>query len=139
MKNSSRRRFLVSAFSALGISFAALAAYPVFRFLIPQLAAGEKMRMTIPRDQVGLGQAYFFQFQGHPAVILQRMPGDFVAFSAICTHLGCVVRWLPDKKEFLCPCHGGRYSVDGKVLGGPPPKPLPSIAVALSGANLVVG
>ncbi|HEX9022317.1 MAG TPA: ubiquinol-cytochrome c reductase iron-sulfur subunit [Geobacteraceae bacterium] len=139
MKNGDRRRFLISVFSAFGVSFAAMAVYPVFRFLTPRSTAGDKGQITIPRDRVGEGQAYFFQFRGHPAVILQRAPGDFVAFSAICTHLGCVVRWVGDKKEFLCPCHGGRYGSDGKVLGGPPPKPLPSIPVALSGANLLLG
>ncbi len=139
MQTGSRRKFLVGLFTALGAAFAWLAAYPVFRYLTPLPAAGEKERMTVPRTRVGVGQAYFFQFRGHPAVVLQKGVGDFVAFSAICTHLGCVVRWLPDKKEFLCPCHGGRYSGDGKVLGGPPPKPLATIPVTVAGDNLLIG
>ncbi len=139
MKMSSRRKFLGSALGALGALLAWVAAYPLFRYLSPRPTGGERGQATIPRAQVGVGQAHFFQFQGHPAVVLQRAPGVFVAFSAICTHLGCVVRWLPEKGEFLCPCHAGRYGSDGKVLGGPPPAPLPSIPVALSGDNLLVG
>src|SRR5512143_4226563 len=41
-----------------------------------------------------------------------------------CTHLGCGVSWNAERKAFLCPCHGGTYSVEGKVIGGPPPRPL---------------
>jgi cytochrome b6-f complex iron-sulfur subunit len=139
MEIGSRRKFLVSAFGALGTALTAVAAYPVFRYLSPRQTDAEKGRVTIPRAQVGVGKAYFFQFLGHPAVVLQRAPGVFVAFSAICTHLGCIVRWLPEKGEFLCPCHAGSYASDGKVIGGPPPKPLPTIPVTLSGDNLLVG
>lgn len=139
MEVSSRRKFLVGALGALGAMFAGVAAYPLFRYLSPRPPAGEKGRATIPRVQVGVGQAHFFQFRGDPAVVLQSAPGVFVAFSAICTHLGCIIRWLPEKGEFLCPCHAGRFASDGKVLGGPPPKPLQTIPVALSGVNLLVG
>lgn len=139
METSSRRKFLVSALGLVGAVFAGVAAYPVFRYLSPQPAAGEKGRVAVSRTQVGVGQAYFFQFQGHPAVVLQSTPGVFVAFSAICTHLGCIIKWVPEKEEFLCPCHAGRFASDGKVLGGPPPKPLVTIPVALSGDNLLVG
>jgi nitrite reductase/ring-hydroxylating ferredoxin subunit len=53
-----------------------------------------------------------------------------VALSAVCTHLGCVVAWQDQAGEFLCPCHGGRFSADGQVLGGPPPKPLETLLVS---------
>jgi Rieske Fe-S protein len=39
-----------------------------------------------------------------------------------CAHLGCPVRWFPDKHEFLCPCHGGLYDINGGWVGGPPPR-----------------
>ncbi len=139
METSSRRKFLLSALGALGAVTAGVAVYPVFTYLSPQKSDSGKGTVTIPRAQVGVGQAHFFQFQGHPAVVLQRSPGVFAAFSAICTHLGCIVTWVPEKTEFLCPCHGGRYASDGKVLAGPPPKPLPSIPVVLSGDNLLIG
>lgn len=137
--SSNRRKFLAVCLGGIGAAAAGLAAYPVFKFLSPQTTSSEKGRVTIPRAQVGAGQAYFFQFRGHPAVLLQKAPGVFAAFSAICTHLGCIIRWLPEKGEFLCPCHGGRFADDGKVLGGPPPKPLQTIPVALSGDNLLIG
>ncbi len=39
-----------------------------------------------------------------------------------CAHLGCPVRWFPEKEEFLCPCHGGLYDINGGYVGGPPPR-----------------
>lgn len=139
MDSGSRRKFLAISLGSVGAMVAGIAAYPLFRYLSPRPTGGEKGRVTIPRAQVVAGQAHFFQFQGHPAVVLQRAPGVFAAFSAICTHLGCIIRWLPEKGEFLCPCHAGRFSGDGKVLGGPPPRPLQAIPVALAGDNLLVG
>lgn len=139
MDNVSRRKFLVSAFGAVGAILAVVATYPIVRYLAPSQTGGQGGRVTISRVKVGVGQAFFFQFLGHPAVVLQKAPGVFVAFSAVCTHLGCIVRWLPEKGEFLCPCHGGRFASDGRVLGGPPPKPLSTIPVTLSGDNLLIG
>lgn len=52
------------------------------------------------------------------------MAGDFIAFAANCTHLGCPVRWEEQAQLFMCPCHGGVYYKDGSVAAGPPPKPL---------------
>jgi Rieske Fe-S protein len=46
------------------------------------------------------------------------------AMSATCSHLGCQVHWEPKDKKFRCPCHGGVYDASGKVLEGPPPRPL---------------
>ncbi|MEJ2471872.1 MAG: Rieske (2Fe-2S) protein [Desulfuromonadales bacterium] len=85
------------------------------------------------------GDAHFFQYRGKPAVVLQPQPGDFVALSAVCTHLGCIVAWQKQAGEFLCPCHGGRFSAEGQVLGGPPPSPLESFPVKLEGDQLKIG
>ena len=139
MQRSSRRKFLVSLLGSLGAAAVGIATYPVFKYLAPSRSDERGGRITIPRAQVGVGQAHFFQFQGHPAVVLQRSPGVFIALSAICTHLGCIVKWVSEKGEFLWPCHAGRFSSDGKVLSGPPPRPLPSIPVAISGENLLIG
>jgi Rieske Fe-S protein len=50
--------------------------------------------------------------------------GEFLALSAVCTHLGCNVRWRPEAQRFGCPCHAGFYDANGDVISGPPPRPL---------------
>lgn len=50
--------------------------------------------------------------------------GELRAFSAVCTHLGCIVRWESGMQHLYCACHGGMFAPDGQVVGGPPPRPL---------------
>jgi Rieske Fe-S protein len=49
---------------------------------------------------------------------------EVIAISAACSHLGCIVTWEEEQKIFKCPCHDGRYDKEGKVISGPPPRPL---------------
>jgi cytochrome b6-f complex iron-sulfur subunit len=73
---------------------------------------------------------------GQPAVVSQPTSGNVVAFSAICTHMGCTV--APAGSQFHCPCHGSVYDAfTGKVLSGPAPAPLPSIAVKVVGDEVI--
>ena len=66
-----------------------------------------------------------FPFRGltHKAFIV-RKDKDLFVLSPICSHLGCSVNWNFVDNEFDCPCHGGRYDMTGRVIGGPPPKSL---------------
>ncbi len=54
------------------------------------------------------------------------------AMSATCTHLGCRVRWDEGAKKFKCPCHGGEYDANGRVLSGPPPRALSSVPARIN-------
>ncbi len=136
---SQRRFFLTVMISGISAALAVAAGWPVWRFLAPRKGAGAEEKVGVTRDSVAVGNAYFFNFRGQPAVVLQTRPGTYAAFSAVCTHLGCVVKWQSDKGEFLCPCHAGRFSADGTVLGGPPPKALESLPVALDGDMIFIG
>jgi Rieske Fe-S protein len=60
---------------------------------------------------------------------------DVRAFSATCTHLGCQVLWDAPAKRFRCPCHGGAYDAEGRVIAGPPPRPLDRLQARVDGAN----
>ena len=55
--------------------------------------------------------------------------------SATCTHLGCQVRWDAGSKKFLCPCHGGEYDASGRVIAGPPPRPLDVVETRIDPAT----
>jgi cytochrome b6-f complex iron-sulfur subunit len=75
---------------------------------------------------------------GKPIIVAQPSAGKAVAFSAICTHMGCTV--APAGKQLDCPCHGSQYNaLTGAVLRGPAPKPLPSVPVHVADGNVVAG
>lgn len=63
---------------------------------------------------------------------------NFTVFDPRCTHLGCPYRWDAAKKEFLCPCHTAVFDIDGKVLSGPPPRPLDRFASKVVGGKLLI-
>lgn len=139
MESDGRRRFLGLCLGAITAALGAAALWPVWRYLAPGEESGEREKTAVPRKRIPVGGVLFIQHQGHPSVIVQYAPGEFLGFSAICTHLGCIVQWHADKGEFICPCHGGRFSAQGKVLGGPPPRPLDPIPVTLAGDRILLG
>lgn len=134
-----RRKFLFTMLGGLGALIGAASAWPVFRFLSPVSADDSDAKVVVARGEVAQGKAHFFQYRGKPAVVLQPAPGQFVALSAVCTHLGCVVAWQEQAGEFECPCHGGRFSAEGLVLAGPPPSPLETFTVEIDGDQLKIG
>jgi Rieske Fe-S protein len=74
-------------------------------------------------------------FDGKPILITQPEAGTVVAFSAVCTHQGCIVKVVDS--TFACPCHNSKFDpATGTVLAGPAPTPLASVAVTVSGASV---
>ncbi len=71
-------------------------------------------------------------------VFLTRREDQLVALSAVCTHLGCNVSWRQAEAVFACPCHGGKYTPDGDVAAGPPPRPLKSIPVKVERGTIYI-
>jgi menaquinol-cytochrome c reductase iron-sulfur subunit len=69
---------------------------------------------------------------------VKQSPAEVTVFSPICPHLGCRYDWHPDKNEFICPCHGSIYSITGRVLGGPAPRPLDTLRYRLENGELHV-
>jgi menaquinol-cytochrome c reductase iron-sulfur subunit len=62
---------------------------------------------------------------------VKRWGQQVIVFSSTCTHAGCRVTWNHQKQRFLCPCHGGQYDSEGRVVAGPPPQPLRRYQVKL--------
>jgi menaquinol-cytochrome c reductase iron-sulfur subunit len=65
--------------------------------------------------------------------------GGFVAISTRCAHLGCPVRWVDAALRFVCPCHGGVYDFQGKVVGGPPVRPLDRFVTRVQNGQVQLG
>ncbi|MFJ5119286.1 Rieske (2Fe-2S) protein [Kitasatospora sp. NPDC088548] len=71
-------------------------------------------------------------------VVTQPTAGEYKAFSAKCTHAGCIVDQVKNQ-QIQCPCHASRFSItDGAVQDGPAPTPLPAYTVVVEGGNLKV-
>jgi menaquinol-cytochrome c reductase iron-sulfur subunit len=64
--------------------------------------------------------------------------GTFQVFAINCTHLGCPVRWFPDSRLFMCPCHGGVFYENGSHASGPPPRGLFEYRYKLERGQLMV-
>jgi Rieske Fe-S protein len=76
------------------------------------------------------GDAVAFSYPGgqDPAIAVRLPDGSLVAYSSVCTHLGCAVLWSRERGELLCPCHKGVFSAEtGEPVSGPPPRALPRI------------
>ncbi len=88
-------------------------------------------------SEVAPGSAVAFKDAGNPAVLVHLKNGDFVAYSAVCTHQGCTVAYKGG--QLACPCHGSVYDPanGAKVVAGPAPSPLPEIPVKVEGGEVV--
>jgi len=70
--------------------------------------------------------------------VTRASDGQLRVLSAICTHLGCVVPWKPELKQFVCPCHRAYYSPDGERLSGPQPRGLDPLPTKIENGTLFV-
>jgi menaquinol-cytochrome c reductase iron-sulfur subunit len=66
-------------------------------------------------------------------------PNSFVAISTRCAHLGCPVNYVSAAESFVCPCHGGVYDFQGKVIGGPPVRPLDRFQTRVERGQVQIG
>ncbi len=75
-------------------------------------------------------------FTGPKVVVTQPTAGEFKAFSAVCTHMGCIVGQVSNG-TIDCPCHGSQYNITtGAVVAGPAPAPLPAEQIKVSGNSI---
>jgi Rieske Fe-S protein len=70
---------------------------------------------------------------------LKEDPTEFIAISTRCAHLGCPVRFVEAAGNFICPCHGGVYDFEGKVIGGPPVRPLDRFQTRVRDGQVEIG
>jgi Rieske Fe-S protein len=99
-----------------------------------QASGGQAIAST---SEVAPGSAVKFKDSGSPAVLVHLQSGDFVAYSAVCTHQGCTVAYK--NGQLACPCHGSVFDPanGAQVVAGPAPRPLPEIPVEVRGGEVV--
>ncbi len=127
----------VLAIGAVGLSAGTLAACSKAPSSAP--AGGSSGGPLAKLSDIKVGEAIAATGPDGAKIIIARPTQNTVAaFSAICTHQGCAV--VPAGKELDCPCHGSTYNATtGAVILGPAPRPLPTIAVKLSGDDILAG
>lgn len=106
------------------------------RFLWPEVLFEQETRFAVGRPDE-IAQGTLLVLPEHRVYVVHDAAG-FFALSATCTHLGCMTRYEKENSRIFCPCHGSQFSVDGAVTGGPAPRPLPRLDLALEDGTLVV-
>lgn len=140
-KAVNRRDFIKVTTGVVGGVIAAAIGVPTVAYLLDPAFKGGAKEAWIPVGRVAdmlVGKPYPFNFtrtqvngwertstsHGGFVVLQSTNPSDLVVLNSRCTHLGCTINWKEDAQAFLCPCHDAKFSLDGKVLAGPPPRPL---------------
>ncbi|HMK61869.1 MAG TPA: ubiquinol-cytochrome c reductase iron-sulfur subunit [Dissulfurispiraceae bacterium] len=142
-----RRAFLANVIKAFFAMLVA-AAVAVSCYVYPTVSRMRRLHFVFAVDEDELPKRGVrkveFKYTVDDNEMLNRaflVAGDngLIAFSPVCTHLGCYINWDNNRKEFLCPCHGGRYDVNGRVIAGPPPKPLNRLPVKIDSGRVYIG
>jgi len=139
-EKTDRRSFLDLVLKGgLAIWGAAMAA-PTVAYLWPaRSGSGRAASVSAgPAKDFAVGTAKMLQAEGKPVLVLRVSEEIFRAFSPICTHLGCIVKWEPAVRKIVCPCHAGDFDAEGKNVSGPPPRPLQPYSVSVVGGEVVV-
>jgi cytochrome b6-f complex iron-sulfur subunit len=106
------------------------------RFLEPNVVYEEDARVSVGRpEEIPVGTVLVIA--KHKIYVIRSTAG-FFALSSVCTHLGCMTRYVPESAQLACPCHGSRFSLEGKVTAGPAPRPLRRLQVTVERGILVV-
>ena len=75
-------------------------------------------------NEVQPGQGKVLRLNGRKMAVYRDKSGKVTKRSAICTHMGCIVRWNPAESTWDCPCHGSRFRPEGSIISGPAETPL---------------
>ena len=135
----SRRKWIDVLLGSSAVAWLAAVVYPVLKYLTPPVDEGGAGKLTLSdaqRDE--LKAKGFMILRVGTDRVLAIKDGDVKvkALSAKCTHEGCTVQFQAAEGLIWCACHNGKFNLDGRVLSGPPPRPLVAFAVSgdLTGA-----
>ncbi len=134
-----RRDFVKLATAFVGTAITAVIGLPAIAYLLdPALKNRLKDAWVLlgPLEGFAVGQPTLVTFtrsavngwektaNSYGVFVLRKSETEVAVLSNKCTHLGCRVNWKAEQNAYICPCHDAIFDPDGKVLGGPPPRPL---------------
>ena len=141
-KEISRLSFIKVAVGGMCLAYAAAVGYPIYRYLnspVEKEAALSNVKdvSLSGADKLEKGSVLLFKFGPYPSMLIHHTDDTWVAFDAVCTHLGCTVQYHTDQDKIICACHGGVYdSKTGANISGPPPKPLTKFNVKVASGSV---
>jgi cytochrome b6-f complex iron-sulfur subunit len=137
-----RRRFVTYLLGFSVVATLGGVLTPIVGYLWPprRVSTGGSGRVQVGKTaDFAAGQGKVVPVSDKPVIVVNTAQGGLKAFSAICTHLGCIVQWDDSRKFIFCPCHDGRFNpVTGAVISGPPPAPLAQIELTVEGDAVYV-
>jgi len=138
-RSISRRDFVKITTAVVGTIMGAVIGLPAIDFLIDPALKSTKADAWIPLgtfESFAIGKPTLVSFTrskengwektvtSYGVFVLRKSDTEALVLSNKCTHLGCQVNWKAERNEYVCPCHDAQFDINGKVLGGPPPRPL---------------
>lgn len=153
IKQEARRGFLSAAIYSLIGTISAALGIPAAGYLLvpgrPSKAGGWVEAAELPKLVLNQPEQIVFErvrrdgwktiAEKTVAWVVKTEDRKVVAFSPICTHLGCAVSWNTTEKTFICPCHTSAFSPEGSVLSGPAPRALDRFLVRIDGEKVMLG
>ena len=139
--DNGRRNFLNWFLGTTAGAFLVSVTYPLSKYLIPPEvteSTASTVTLSIKPNDVKANSGQIFRFGSQPAILVKDTNGELKAFSAVCTHLACIVQYRSDIKQIWCACHNGHFDLNGRNVEGPPPKPLEQYVVNVRADQIVV-
>jgi menaquinol-cytochrome c reductase iron-sulfur subunit len=103
---------------------------------VSQLTPGEPIEVSFQESRL---DGWKLSTEKKTAWVVKEPNNKIVAFGPLCTHLACPYHWEATADKFLCPCHGSEFSIEGKVLAGPAPRPLDRYVTKIENNRLQLG
>jgi len=134
------RRKLVEAllgFGFLGVAF--IVAYPLLNTIVPPKRTSEKDELIEVAPEGSIADATSVDVMGSDGspIIVFSSGGELTALEKKCPHLGCMVEL--GNGELVCPCHGAKFTLQGKLISGPAPRGLKQYVVTTKEGKIFVG
>lgn len=140
----SRRGLVKTAVAGVSLAYAGAVGYPIYRYLNSPVETSQAMaavkEVTLNNaGELPKGSALMFKFGVRPAMLIHHEDDTWVALDAVCTHLGCTVKFDGPTNRIVCACHGGVYDAKtGGNVSGPPPRPLTQYEVSVNKGSVTV-
>jgi menaquinol-cytochrome c reductase iron-sulfur subunit len=153
IKDQTRRTFYISFVNLLGGLMAAAMAVPAALYLaikpksaedsdwvevtdVAQLKVNTPTEVLYDRNRV---DGWRKVMEKSSAWVVRTEDHNVIAYKPACTHLACAYHWENKANKFVCPCHGSEFSIEGKVLAGPAPRPLDRFLTKVEGSKVMLG